>query len=462
MRTLVAGLDLGSTGIKILVADEHGVELAIRQRPTPWRGGPEGTTNLVADDLLATVRELFDDVSRILPSLTGDPTAHIEAIAVSGMGETGFVLDSTGDVAGPAFAWFDPRGAEQVDALPEPLREEFAGRTGLPWGVQVSAAKILHMRDEGLNLSGAQWCNLPEFVVAALGGSRVSEYSLASRTGLLDQDTGRPWPEILQHLQVDETFVPPLVDAGTHLGQVSVDWVPSVFTGASLTVAGHDHLVSAVSGGAIPGDRYHVSLGTAEVLLRVVESPMSFEARQRLADALINCVRHVMPGQYVLVAGAKTGLLMRRALQLFGISDLAGRTRLDADTIALEAPGASSSGIEVEGARNDDGVLSLKIRGDGISPAEVFRAVLEHGNDEIELLIRAMDHEIEPARSTLLTGGWAEMQSVRDARSRVLPDMTVSERSQDTAYGAVLFAVRLLKDTSDRTYPPAAPDHAEA
>ncbi|WP_418606394.1 hypothetical protein [Georgenia sp. SUBG003] len=55
MTRLVAGLDLGSTGIKLLVADEHGTELAIRQRPTPWKGGSEGTTDLYADHLLSTV-----------------------------------------------------------------------------------------------------------------------------------------------------------------------------------------------------------------------------------------------------------------------------------------------------------------------------------------------------------------------------------------------------------------------
>ena len=52
---LVAGLDLGSTGVKILVADEDGTELLVRQRPTPWRDGPGGTTDMDAADLGATV-----------------------------------------------------------------------------------------------------------------------------------------------------------------------------------------------------------------------------------------------------------------------------------------------------------------------------------------------------------------------------------------------------------------------
>ena len=48
-------------------------------------------------------------------------------------------------------------------------------------------------------------------------------------------------------------------------------------------------------GAASPHDRYHVSMGTAEVLLRVLDGPIPFAARARLADYLINSVRHVVP-----------------------------------------------------------------------------------------------------------------------------------------------------------------------
>ncbi|MEU3474351.1 FGGY family carbohydrate kinase [Rhodococcus sp. NPDC006774] len=442
---LVAGLDLGSTGIKVLVIDEAGTELLIEQSPTPWHHGPGGTTDLEAEDLLATIANLLDAVARRLPEVTGDPASRIDAIAVSGMGETGFLLDEDNVVRAPAFAWFDPRGQQQVDSLPQDLRDRFAGTTGLPVGVQVSVVKIAHLRDNGLNLTGLRWFNLPEFVVLSLGGRAVADYSLSSRTGLLDQDTGEPWTEMLTHLGVGAEFLPPLVDAGTDLGAATGPALPDAIVGARLTVAGHDHLVSAVSGGAIPNDRYHVSMGTAEVLLRVLDAPLTPAARSRLADHLINSVRHVVPGQHVLVAGVKTGLLMRRALQLCDITDRAGRDLLDQRVCALPAGGpVTDGGIEIAGARNDDGVLSIAVRTDGVNAAELFRSILLHGNDEIARLIAALDAEVAPARTTLLTGGWAGMASVRDARAQVLPEVSVSTRAQDTAYGAALFAARLL------------------
>ena len=444
-RRLVAGLDLGSTGVKILVADEDGTELLVRQRPTPWRDGPGGTTDMDAGELLCTVRDLLDATADELLALFPDRDAVVEAIAISGMGETGIPVDAGGVAVAPGFAWFDPRGREQINALPPKVRTEFAGRTGLPVGAQVSVAKLLHLRDSGLELRGLRWFNLPEYVAAALGAREVSEYSLASRTGLLDQDSGEPWRDILDLLGVTDDFLPPLVDAGTDLGPATATWLPPAFAGARITVAGHDHLVSAVSGGAIPGDRYHVSMGTAEVLLRVLDGPLPFQARERLAGYLINCVRHVVPGKHVVVAGVKTGLLMRRVLQLCGISDRTGRDRLDDVAHALPLEGSlPAEAIEVRGARNDDGVLSLTVRADGVSPGELFNAVLRHGNDEIRRLVDAMDGVIPPGHSTLLTGGWADMRSIQRARSDVLPGVSVSGRGQDTAYGAALFAVRLL------------------
>ncbi|GIF23092.1 sugar (pentulose or hexulose) kinase [Actinoplanes tereljensis] len=439
---LVAGLDLGSTSMKMLVTDEAGTEIGAAQVPTPWRAGPGGVTEITAEALLAAVRSLIAAGARAVAQETAAP---IDAIAIAGMAETGMVIDQHGDAIAPGMAWFDPRGGDQVAAFPAEIHAEFAGRTGLPLGAQVSVAKLAWLRDQGVPLRGSRWLNLPEFVAFALGGDVVLEQSLTSRTGLLDQDTGRPWPRMLDVLGVDEGFLPALVEAGSPVGQATAGAVPDRMAGALLTVAGHDHLVAAEAGGPLPADHYHVSMGTAEVLLRVINGPLSFDARRRLADHLINEVRHVVPGKHVLVAGVKTGLLLRRLLQTAGIHDRPGRDHLDTAVMALPYEGKLPAGaIDVAGARNDDGVLKLTVRTDGVSPAEVFGAVLRHSNDEIALLIEAIDRELPPAATATLTGGWAGMAAVRRARARVLPPMTASARDQETAYGATRVAVRAL------------------
>ncbi|MFC6356369.1 FGGY family carbohydrate kinase [Luethyella okanaganae] len=436
---LFAGIDLGSTGIKMLVVDAAGVEIAGVEVPTPWRVGEGRTTEMDAGTLLSALRSLLSKTATELPA-----EARLAAIGIAGMGETGMLIDTDGAAVTPGFAWFDPRGAEQIVAFPASVREEFAGRTGLPLGAQVTVAKLAYLRDRGLELRGLRWLNLPEFVAAALGGDIALEYSLASRTGLIDQDSGVAWTRMLDALDLGPEFLPPLRSGGASWGRVS-DAFGTPFAGAELTVAGHDHLVAAEASGTLDADGYHVSMGTAEVLLRVLDAPLGFAARQRLAHALINEVRHIVPGKHVLVAGVKTGLLLRRALTAAGISDRVGRDALDADVMALPYEGALPAGtIEVSGARNDDGVMRLVLHADGATPQEIFGAILRHSNDEIGLLIEAMDRELPPATHATLTGGWTSMASVQRARARVLPELSVSSREQDTAFGAALIAARLV------------------
>jgi tagatose-1,6-bisphosphate aldolase/sugar (pentulose or hexulose) kinase len=453
---LVAGLDLGSTNIKLLVADETGAEVLIEEVPTPWRPGAGGTADLAAERLVPVLMHLLDAASARLAALTD---ARVEAIGISGMGETGMLVDDDGRAVAPAIAWFDPRGAQQVAEMPARIRAEFAGRTGLPLGSQVSVAKLAYLRDQGLELAGLRWLNLPEFAATTLGARPALEYSLTSRTGMLDQDSGEPWEEMLAFLGVTRHFLPPLVTAGADLGRAATS-LPSSFAGARITVAGHDHLVSAEADGPIRPDHYHMSMGTAEVLLRVIDAPLGYEARSRLADHLINEVRHIVPGKHVLVAGVKTGLLLRRLLQAVGIRDREGRDRLDAAAMELPYSGSTPPGsVHARGARNDDGELVLRICADDVTPAELFAAVLRHSNDEIERLITAMDRELPPATSSLLTGGWAGMASVRRARAQILPAMAVSSRSQETASGAARAAARLLPPTATTATPHRLHDH---
>ena len=54
------------------------------------------------------------------------------------------------------------------------------------------------------------------------------------------------------------------------------------------------------------------------MLLRVVDAPLGYAARTRLADHLVDEVRRIVPGKHVLVAGVKSGLLLRRTLQAVG------------------------------------------------------------------------------------------------------------------------------------------------
>ena len=444
MRELVAGLDIGSNTMKLLLHDMDKENVVIAQIPTPWTISGNGLTVLKSDDLIQALKALLRKSMRKAETHWRSPV-NVNALAISGMGETGYLMKRPHTPVGPAYAWFDKSGRNLIEALPNELRTSFEGITGLPLGAQVSVAKILLLQSQGVDLKKSRWINIPEFIAYILGADHVGEYSLMSRTGLIDQSSGGPWEELLRTMGADLDLIPRLVNAGSFIGTVSNKNIPAEFLDAKITIAGHDHLVAASSNGPMLDDVYYVSMGTAEVLLRILDEPLNFSTRAYFAKNLINSVRHVVPGKHVIVAGVKTGLLMRRALNLFGISNEIQRNALDATLMKMNQPAAAASGISVTGARNGDGELSLTIARDEVGPAEVFSALLDHGNRELLRLIKIIEESVSPAKRSMLTGGWSQMESVAAARSSILPNCVRSAREQDTAFGAALFARRLIR-----------------
>jgi len=436
----VVGLDVGSTYIKGVLVGPDGAEVATARRSTPWRSVPDGRAEMAPDDLFAAVTDVLAELGS-----GGEPVC---GIGVSGMAEAGVLLDGADRVVGPVVAWFDPRGGDDVTQMPTHVREQFAARTGLPLSSLATFTKLWHRsRHEGLELAGRQWLNVPEAVAWWLGAERRSEVSLAARTGLVDQESGRTWPLATEALGVDPDLLPPVTAAGSVWGLASRH-VPASMTGAALTVAGHDHLVSSAAAGVLDLDTLYDSIGTAEALVRVLDGVLDGPARARLAGHGVNVVRHMLPGRGVMLAGTRSGLLMRRTLQLVGVHDAVGRAALDAQVMRL-GDERHGTGISVSGAANSDGVLSVRAESDGLSPALFFEATLRHGSEVLAEVLRHMDADNPPAARTVVAGGWSRMDSVRRSRSEVLPSPRFSDRDEDTAYGAALVAAFAADDTAD-------------
>jgi sugar (pentulose or hexulose) kinase len=149
-----------------------------------------------------------------------------------------------------------------------------------------------------------------------------------------------------------------------------------------------------------------------------------------------------------MLAGTRSGLLMRRALQLVGVNDAAGRERIDDEVMALPV-GRPDLGVCVVGADNSDGVLAVRADADGLSPALLVEATLRHGAEVLAGVIAHMDAENPPATRSVVAGGWAKMRSVRRSREHVLPRPRYSDLDEDTAYGAALVAGFAADDSAE-------------
>jgi sugar (pentulose or hexulose) kinase len=425
----IVGLDIGTTETKALVVDTDGRELGFARGRTTWTGAETTADALFADALAAIGAALAD-----AETATGRQVRAV-GLGLAGFAESGVVLDGAGRVMTPVIAWYDQRGAAELNALGPAFRAEFPRRTGLPLGAQWTVGKLLWLREHRAPLPrGACWLNIPEYVAHTLGGARVSEPSLASRTGLLDQASGREWPAALGLLGV-ESLLPDRLPAGHSAGVVAASpKVPDGLVGAVITVVGHDHPVAATGVGATGDHELFNSCGTADVLLRTVPRPLTDDERATLVARGIDAGSHVLSGQSVLIGGVRAGLVMRRVLAMLGADDPAGRTSLD-----KPVADPSHTAVSVTGARSTDSDVTVTVT-DGADPLAVWTAALTHISEVTETLLRGMNDVVGIHRAAVAAGGWTRMASVRSAKRRLLPDLRFSSLAQPGAFGAALFA----------------------
>lgn len=441
----VVGIDVGSTEVKVLVADRAGNTLSCERQETGWWRGGHGRVELPVGTLIDRVLSGLTEALRVAEAAVA--RLRVMSVAVTGMAESGVLLDRAGVAMHSVVAWFDQRGGAELAAVPEGLRQEFSGHTGLPLSPLCSFAKLnwLFAWEVSAERVG-MWLNVPEYVAYVLGGEAVTEPSLASRTGLLDQPTQRAWRPALTYLGLPDSVLPDLTFAGTPIGHVRHTGVPDAARGAVVTVAGHDHPVASVANGVWHGEHLFDSCGTSEALLRVVSAPLRREQRDRLTQQGLAQGMHVLPERWALLGGTRGGFVLDRVLAMLGRQQRRGE--LDAQWLA-EVPAADS--MTISGAHAESDEVTVALTGGEVSPLGVWSAALAHAMAEADAVIAVMSAEAGPHQYVTAAGGWPRMASFRAAKERSLPDVRYSQLDQPSAYGAVIFAEQAARSADAET-----------
>jgi sugar (pentulose or hexulose) kinase len=399
MTDLLLGIDVGTSACKAAVVDLDGVERSHGQVPTPWRTVPTGAE--------VDPHALFEAAATAAgQAIDNGPEGRTAAIGVTSMAEAGVLLDTAGRILHPAIAWYDARGDGEARLLAREL-PEFVERTGLPASPLCTLAKLRHLGTGG----AARWLNVAEWVVHRLGGRQVAEVSLSSRTGLLDLETQAPYDEALEWAALPGDLLPERVTGDTDAGRSDGAALPGT-EGATVAVAGHDHLVAGVGVGVLePGDVLD-SCGTAEALVRVVAPPLDERARRRVVDAGMSVGWHVIAGRQALLAGLWSGMSLREVLDALGV-DEAGRDELDAGALAIAPGDAPALELALHGLERP------QLRLPQASPAAIWRAAIDTVANEVERNIAEIEAIAGPRTKVVVTGGWARDRAVREAKRRL-------------------------------------------
>jgi sugar (pentulose or hexulose) kinase len=422
---LLIGVDVGTSRVKAIAVDERGDVRGDAERQTPWRHD-RGRTEVDPAALA--------DLARIVAAeaATGAGGTAV-GVGVTGMAETGVLVDGRDRPLAPAIAWHDPRG--DLDTITRELgAETFRVTTGLPVTPMPSLGKLLWLRRTHPDSKAAtRFYSVGEWVVRRLGGAPVAELSLASRTGLLDLAGRRPWDAATALLDWPPLLAD-LVVAGTPVGRVSGDDAPASLRGAVLTVAGHDHQVAAYGVGATADGALFDSLGTAEALVRTVRPPLDPAEVGALVGHGMSVGWGVVAGHMCVMAGVPTGLTLGRVATLLGATTPAGQDALGEQARAAEAHPT----LRLVEPRN--GQFGLAGVSDGVTPGVLWRTAVEGLVAEAERLLGLIDAHAGPYRDVVVAGGWLRNPSLLAAKRRQYPAMRTTALPEPGAYGAAMLA----------------------
>lgn len=415
--TLVAGLDFGGGAVKACVVDlADRVVLAVEQRQTATLHPAPGRAEFEpAAWWHAAAEAMHGAVSR-----AGRPASEYAAVTVTSLRQGYVLLDATAEV-GPGVLNSDRRGGPQLDRVREAVGAarlyELTGHWCAP---QLTLPKLLEEQASAPERWERTECVLfvHDWALWRLCGARVSEPSMASAGQLLDVRR-RAWATgMLRDLGIDPAVLPPLVDAGTLVGELR-DVGLGLPPGLPVVVGGGDTQVAAAGAGGLAEGFVSVVAGTTTPLQASTAEVPDDPERHPWVSA------HLAPDRWAVETNAGyTGM------SLDWLGSVTGRSVGElADEAAGSPPGAAGITAVVTARTWSEEAWSRRVPNaflgfePGHARADLARAVIEahaygiRGN--LEDLERAMGR---PAGRICLMGGAARsadfVQLVADVTGR--------------------------------------------
>ncbi len=281
------GIDLGTSGVKLLLLDDAQAVVATADAAVPQHRPRPTWSEQHPADWWAEVESAVAQLRAQAPAAW----AQVRGIGLSGHMHGAVVLGAQGQVLRPAILWNDGRASAECAQLEAavPTSRQITGNLAMPG---FTAPKLLWLRThEPAVFDQIRTVLLPkDWLRLQLAGDAVSDMSDASGTLWLDVQA-RAWSQVmLQACGLDTSHMPALAEGSAPTGTLRSDVARRWGLGDHIVVAAGagDNAASAVGVGARTAGQGFVSLGTSGVVFRVTDAfaPATERAVHAFAHAL--------------------------------------------------------------------------------------------------------------------------------------------------------------------------------
>ena len=334
----VIGIDVGTTAIKAMLVDTQGVILAEGEveHPVsvPRPGWSEQNPEMWWRSTVTAVREALQSAD------WKNFKVEVKAIGLSGQMHSSVFLDGDGAVIRPAILWNDVRTAAQCKEILNRVGIEGLRNTvgNLPLE-GFTAPKLLWLREnEPDNYSRLRTLLLPkDYIRYLMCGEYATEPSDAAGTLLYDVRVRRWSKQVLDALEVDEGFLPHVVESTEVSGLVTAEAARELGVSAGIPVVGGgaDNAAGAVGCGATNSAVLQASIGTSGAVVLPSNQPHVAE------DMNLHTFCHAAPEMWYLM-----GVVLSAGSSLRWLRDtIAAGTSYDSLTAEAENIPAGSEGL---------------------------------------------------------------------------------------------------------------------
>jgi xylulokinase len=289
------GIDLGTTTLKAVVYSEQGAVLGAAAVPPPSGRRVVAGTQLdlwPAEELWSRVCQVVRDAVSQLAD------RRVDALAIAELGLIGLPVDHAGTPLYPPVAWMNP--PDPLSGLDGDIDEQamFAS-TGNRLNPIYPPIWISWLRrhDEDFPRRPWKWLNVGEFLSHRMTGEVAIDFSMASQTLLLDQESLRYRTDLLEAIGLPTGIFPDPRNAGEILGRVRPPAAAElgIPAGTLVMVGGADFVTGAYASGMLdPGDSAIIT-GTWECTVLCTDRP---QTSWDVAEVGGICDRHVAPGRW--------------------------------------------------------------------------------------------------------------------------------------------------------------------
>ncbi|MBS0233220.1 MAG: glycerol kinase [Proteobacteria bacterium] len=252
----VAAIDQGTTSTRVLVADTDGaldIACAVAHRQIhPHPGWVEHDP----EELLTNIRRCLD------------AAGAVDAIGIDNQGESCLAWDAqTGEALSPVIVWQDNRTADAVSRLQANGAASLTlSRAGLPLDAYFSASKLAWIIDHipaaksALDAGRLRLGTTDAFFLDRLAGTFATDVTTASRTSLMNLETGQWDPDLCELFGVPIACLPEIRSTVADFGRINGVPVTASVVDQQAALFGH--------GCRKPGD-VKITFGTGAFALTV-------------------------------------------------------------------------------------------------------------------------------------------------------------------------------------------------